>query len=119
MSKRVFLAMAVISVILVKAMCSSIQEFAGEGDRLFDFFLNRGFVQIIILFVFTLSASLLIWRSIFYVRSRHQLSAAQKDKEGWEAHGGMIPEVKAIVNKYAIVIIHHPNINLWTCLQSN
>jgi len=94
---RVFVTTA--PVTLFALICVVIRWTGAEGDRLYDFFFQRSFVQFMTLFVFSWVITLLSRRLAVFLCSRRQLRAALKGRDGRQDLSGNLADRMNAVRK--------------------
>jgi biopolymer transport protein ExbB/TolQ len=88
-----------IAVVLVVFFHQFVRLVANPGDRLFDFFFARSFVQYLTLFTFAYTLILLSDRFVHYLHNKKELQNAVKFKKDWQLHGGILAEQLKVLNE--------------------
>jgi len=90
----------VVALVEVILICELINLIYHPGDQIFEFFFHRSFVQFLTLYVFALTATLLIYRTVLHVRARMQFRTSEKRKESWEVQPSFLSDQLNAVRKH-------------------
>ena len=88
MKFRKHIVPVMLSAVLVSVFCYAVASLSTPGERLYEFFFSRSFIQFITLYVFTFTTWLLCDRAVFHVRIKAQLRHVYKNKENRHTRPG-------------------------------